>query len=224
MLEPQWSLQRDKDSGMFKDKGCSRNDPGGVGCRHLFVLWGEGVLFTTCPKGGVTCPEGQGVFDPIGGAGLIKALRCPGGRGTLTPGVSWGWRGLNKMYPLQDNFWNSPKDSGMLKDRDSGVFKLKDRDTVAACSRTERAVAHSISKIKTMACSKIETAGCWKIKTVAYSKLTTMACLKYRLMGLIVICLPIVRSLELQAIKCGWHLSTDQCCVPAVHTSCCFAL
>ena len=30
------------------------------------------------------------------GAGLIRALMCPGGRGTLTPCVSWGWRGLEK--------------------------------------------------------------------------------------------------------------------------------
>ena len=25
---------------------------GGVGCRHFFVLWGEGVLLTTCPRDG----------------------------------------------------------------------------------------------------------------------------------------------------------------------------
>ena len=37
------------------------------GRRHFFVLWGEGVLLTMCPRGGgvgVTCPGGQGVFDP----------------------------------------------------------------------------------------------------------------------------------------------------------------
>ena len=39
--------------------------------------------------GEVTCPGGQGVFDPQWGR-LIKALTCPGGRGALTPCVSWG--------------------------------------------------------------------------------------------------------------------------------------
>ena len=36
-----------------------------MGRRHFFVLWG-GVLLTTCPRGGggVTCPGGQGIFDP----------------------------------------------------------------------------------------------------------------------------------------------------------------
>ena len=38
---------------------------GGGGHRHFFVLWGEGVLLTTCPRsGGVTCPGGQDIFDP----------------------------------------------------------------------------------------------------------------------------------------------------------------
>ena len=51
------------------NKGCSRNYPRGwVGRRHFFVLWGEGVLLTMCLRvgwgGGVTCPGGQGVFDP----------------------------------------------------------------------------------------------------------------------------------------------------------------
>ena len=38
----------------------------GVGRRQFFVLWGEGVLLTMCPRGvgGVTCPGGQGVLDP----------------------------------------------------------------------------------------------------------------------------------------------------------------
>ena len=39
----------------------------GVGRRHFFVLWGEGVLLTVCPRGGgwgVTCPGDQGIFDP----------------------------------------------------------------------------------------------------------------------------------------------------------------
>ena len=40
-----------------------------MGRRHFFVLWGggEGVLLTVCPRGGewgVTCPGGQGMFDP----------------------------------------------------------------------------------------------------------------------------------------------------------------
>ena len=35
------------------------------GCRHILVLWGEGVLLTTVSKGwGVTCPGDHGVFDP----------------------------------------------------------------------------------------------------------------------------------------------------------------
>ena len=38
------------------------------GAQALFVLWGEGVLLTTCPRGGggcgVTCPGGQGISDP----------------------------------------------------------------------------------------------------------------------------------------------------------------
>ena len=83
-----------------------------MGCKHFFVLWGEGVLLTVCPRGrgvGVTCPGDQGIFDPYWG-GLIKALTCPGGRGALTPCVSWGWRGLKKnVAPPEDNFWNSPK-------------------------------------------------------------------------------------------------------------------
>ena len=39
---------------------------GGMGRRHFFVLWGEGVLLTMCLRGGggVTCPGGQGLFDP----------------------------------------------------------------------------------------------------------------------------------------------------------------
>ena len=47
-------------------KGCSRNYPQGeVGHRHCFALWGEGVLLTMCPRdGGLTCPGGQGIFDP----------------------------------------------------------------------------------------------------------------------------------------------------------------
>ena len=36
---------------------------------------------------GVTCPGGQGVLIHSG-AGLIKALTRPGGRGALTPCVS----------------------------------------------------------------------------------------------------------------------------------------
>ena len=34
------------------------------GCRHLFVLGGDILL--TCPRGGggLTCPGGQGIFDP----------------------------------------------------------------------------------------------------------------------------------------------------------------
>ena len=57
---------------------------------------------TMCPRGGggggVTCPGGQGIFDPQWG-GLIKALTCPGGRGALKPCVYWGWRGLKKNMP-----------------------------------------------------------------------------------------------------------------------------
>ena len=58
-------------------KGCSRNYPQeGVGHRHFFVLLGEGVLLTMYPRGGgslgpilsggwgLSCPGGQGVFDP----------------------------------------------------------------------------------------------------------------------------------------------------------------
>ena len=60
------------------------------------VLWGEGV-FLTCPRGG----EGQLVLGVKAylihsGAGLIRALMCPWGRGALTPCVSWGWRDLKK--------------------------------------------------------------------------------------------------------------------------------
>ena len=65
-----------------------------MGHRHFFVLWGEGVLLTTCARGGgwVTCPGGKAYLIHSGG-GLIKALMCPGGRGALTPCVSWGWGG-----------------------------------------------------------------------------------------------------------------------------------
>ena len=43
---------------------------GGVGRRHFFCpVGGEGVLLM-CPRGGgVTCPGGQGVFDPQWGGG-----------------------------------------------------------------------------------------------------------------------------------------------------------
>ena len=49
------------------DKGCSRNYPEG-GRRHFFVQWG-GRCFVDdvserCGGGGVTCPGGQGTFDP----------------------------------------------------------------------------------------------------------------------------------------------------------------
>ena len=48
-------------------KGCSRNYHRGSGPQALFLSGGEGVLLTTCPRGGgggLTCPGGQGVFDP----------------------------------------------------------------------------------------------------------------------------------------------------------------
>ena len=38
----------------------------GVGRRHFFVLWGGGCFVDNVSEGsgGVTCPAGQGVFDP----------------------------------------------------------------------------------------------------------------------------------------------------------------
>ena len=52
-------------------RNCIRAVPeiilGGGGRKHFFVLWVEGVLLTMCPRAGggeVTCPGGQGVFDP----------------------------------------------------------------------------------------------------------------------------------------------------------------
>ena len=42
----------DYDPLQGNSQGCSRNYPQeGVGCRHFFVLWGEGVLLTMCPRG-----------------------------------------------------------------------------------------------------------------------------------------------------------------------------
>ena len=34
------------------NEGCSRIIRGWMGRRHFFVLWGEGVLLTKCPRGG----------------------------------------------------------------------------------------------------------------------------------------------------------------------------
>ena len=66
----------------------------GGGRRHFFVLWRKGVLLTTCPRGG-------GVNLSWGSRRIwsIVGLGCPEGRGGLTPGVSWGCRGLKKMRP-----------------------------------------------------------------------------------------------------------------------------
>ena len=79
-------------------KGCSGNYPWG-GAANTFLSGGGRVFCWQCVRGvgggEVTCPGGQGVFDPKWG-GLIKALACPGGREALTPCVSWGWRGLKK--------------------------------------------------------------------------------------------------------------------------------
>ena len=81
-----------------------------VGCRYFFVLWGEGVLLTTCQRGGggVNLSWGSRCIWSIVG-GVIEALTYPGGwgvwftelswgLGALTPCVSWGWRGLKKMW------------------------------------------------------------------------------------------------------------------------------
>ena len=71
------------------------------GHRHFFALWGEGVLFTMCPRGGggVNLSWGSRRIWSIVGWGLIKALTCPEGWGALTPCVSWGWRVCKKMCP-----------------------------------------------------------------------------------------------------------------------------
>ena len=58
--------------------------------------------------GEVTCPGGQGVFDPWWGR-LIKALTCPGGRGGSDSMCVLGVEGSEKKWPPRDNFWNSPK-------------------------------------------------------------------------------------------------------------------
>ena len=54
---------------LVQTKGCSRKYLQGGGSQALFILWGEGVLLTMCPRRGawgrgVTCPGGQGVLDP----------------------------------------------------------------------------------------------------------------------------------------------------------------
>ena len=55
------------DSKEPRDLGLFQKLPWGGGANTFFVLWGEGVLLTVCPRGGgwgVTCPGGQGIFDP----------------------------------------------------------------------------------------------------------------------------------------------------------------
>ena len=69
------------------------------------LSWGGADTFLSC--GGRVfcwqCVRGVGsnlswgsrhIWSIVGG--VIKALTCPGGRGALTPCVSWGWRGLKK--------------------------------------------------------------------------------------------------------------------------------
>ena len=57
------------------------------GPRALFCPVGGGYFVDNVSEGWgvgggcmVTCPGGQGIFDPQW-AGLLKALTCPGGRG-----------------------------------------------------------------------------------------------------------------------------------------------
>ena len=73
---------------------------GGVGCRHFFVLWGEGVLLTTCPRGGgslwpilsVGVENNQRQTQPnqnkLCGYGCLTATEWPNGR-TLVEGPSY---------------------------------------------------------------------------------------------------------------------------------------
>ena len=56
--------------------------PGGWAAGTFLSCGGEGCFVDMSGGWGVTCPGGQGVFDPQWG-GLIKVLRCPGGRGGL---------------------------------------------------------------------------------------------------------------------------------------------
>ena len=95
-------------------QGCSRNYPQGwVGCRHFFVLWGEGVSLTMCPRsGGVNLSWGSRRIWSIVGRG-----------GSWSTCMSWGLGGSDSMRvlgvegsqkkcgppPPEDNFWNSPQ-------------------------------------------------------------------------------------------------------------------
>ena len=81
-----------------------------MGRRHFFVLWGEGVLLTTCPRGG-TLVLGVKAYLIHSGAGLIKALTCPEGRGGSDSMCVLGVEGSEKNCgppSPEDNFWNSP--------------------------------------------------------------------------------------------------------------------
>ena len=62
-----------------------------MSCGGHFVHMSEGW--------GVTCPGGQGVFDPLWG-GLIKALMCPGGQGGAPDSMCvLGVEGSEKKMP-----------------------------------------------------------------------------------------------------------------------------
>ena len=86
---------------------------GGGGPQALFCPVGGGCFVDNVSEGwgwvGVTCPGGQGIFDPWW-SGLIQALTCPGGRGGGSDSMCvLGVEGSEKKCGSpEDNFWNSP--------------------------------------------------------------------------------------------------------------------
>ena len=85
---------------LTQHKGCSTNYPLRGGPQALFFCPVGGGCFVDVSEGWVgNLSWGSRRIWSIVGRGLIKALTCPEGLGALTPCVSWGWRGLEKMRP-----------------------------------------------------------------------------------------------------------------------------
>ena len=93
-------------------QGCSRNYPGGggVGRRHFFVLWVEGVL-STCPRGGGNLSWGSRRIWSRVGRVTFKITYVSWGSGGSDSICVLGVEGPEKKMrttPREDNFWNSP--------------------------------------------------------------------------------------------------------------------
>ena len=89
-------------------KGCSRNYPGGVGRKHFFVRWGEGVLLTVCPRGGGW--KGNLSWGSRHIWSIVGRSWGSGGSDSLCVlGVEGSEKKCGPPPPPQDKFWNSPK-------------------------------------------------------------------------------------------------------------------